>query len=206
MRTHSKLWLTAIMAAALFATAVGTASARNLSTSNSNIRADFRPLVFFNGEARLSCNVTIEGSFHYRTIVKSRLALVGYITRVTVDEANCRGGGLLAGARGRANRETLPWHISYEGFGGRLPLFDNVILLFHTDFTIFNIFLIRECRYGGNAVGFFERALNELRADETTGIPKTPESNGFCPANGFVQGRTRVTLLGTSTAVTVTLI
>src|SRR6185436_13652622 len=98
VHTRTKSWLTALTAAALLATAVGTAGARNLSISNSNIRADFRPLVFFNGEARFSCNVTIEGSFHYRTIVKSRLALVGYITRVTVDEANCRGAGLLAGA------------------------------------------------------------------------------------------------------------
>src|SRR6185436_3861009 len=181
-------------------------SARNLSTSNSNIRADFRPLVFFNGEARLTCDVTLEGSFHYRTIVKSRLSLVGYITRVDVNEAGCTGAGLLAGARARANRETLPWHISYEGFTGRLPNFDSTILLQHTDFTIFNIFLVGSCIYEGNARLFFDRALNELRVDETTGIPKTPGSPGACPASGAPGGRTRATLLGTSTPITVTLI
>jgi len=203
MRTRSKLCLTALMAAALFATAVGTASARNLSISNSNIRANFRPLIFFNGSNRLSCNVTIEGSFHYRTIVKSINALLGYITRVDVDEVNCAGTGLLEGATASANRETLPWHVTYLGFRGTLPLFERVLLGLHVDFNLNTG--VGVCRYAGTAQGSFVRAVSELEADRTVAIPKSAGSF-LCPASGNFEGRTRVTLLGTATAVTVTLI
>ena len=209
MKPTTSSWLTAILATALFATAVGAASARNLSISNQNIRAVFRPLIFSDGGAsnRLSCTVTIEGTFHYRTILKSVGALLGYITRAQVEEGTCAGAGLLAGARARVLTETLPWHITYRGFRGTLPNIERIILQINRPrLTFFNIPIIAECKYEGALQGFFLPATNELQADETFGIPRTAESNGACPTPGFFRGVTRVTLLGTTTPVTVTLI
>jgi hypothetical protein len=207
MRTRSKLWLTAVMATALFATAVGNASARNLSLSNQNIRAVFNPLVFApaEGGGRLSCAVTLEGSFHTRTFTKTVNSLVGYITRVNVQETLCAGEGSLAGASARADSETLPWHVRYAGFTGTLPNIARVILNLTSNFTLFNVRFLGECRYGGTARGFFVPASNELEADRATVIPRTG-GNVFCPGGGTFEGRTRVTLLGTTTPVTVTLI
>ena len=209
MKPRTSSWLTAILAAALLAAAVGTASARNLSISNQNIRAAFRELLFTDsgGSNRLYCPVTIEGTFHYRTIVKSIGALLGYITRVIVDEPNCAGAGLLAGARTRALTETLPWHITYRGFVGSLPNIERIILqVSRPRFTIYNIPIIRECKYEGTMQFFLLPATSELRADETFGVPRTAESNGACPANGFFSCVTRITLLGTTTPVSITLI
>jgi hypothetical protein len=208
MQIRSKLWLTAIMATALFATAVGNASARNLSISNQNIRAVFNPIISFpDPENRLSCPVTLEGSFHTRTITKTINSLVGYITRANIQEDRCAGSGILAGARIRWDTATLPWHVRYAGFTGTLPNIARIILNLAMSMTLYNIPFVGECRYGGTARYFFVPATNELEADRTTGIPRTGGSGGaFCPATKFFEGRTRVTLLGTTTPVSVTLI
>ena len=206
MHLTTKTWLTAILATAILATALGTASARNLSLSTTGTREVFSPLVFFNGEARLSCPVTMEGSFHYRTVAKTVGSLSGYITRLEVSEASCAGAGLLAGARARVLTETLPHHITYQGFRGTLPNIESIIFLFGTAFTLFNIALIRECSYSGTVQGFFFPATSEAEPDRTSGIPKTAGSSALCPNPGHFEGRSRVTALGTTTAVTVTLI
>ena len=113
MRTRSKLALIGLGAAMLMAFAIGTASARNLSISNQNIRMTFNNLELgAEGLATTTCHVTLEGSFHERTLVKTPETLVGFLTRVTT--GNCNNGVSVL-------RETLPWHIRYVGFSGRLP-------------------------------------------------------------------------------------
>jgi len=113
MRTCSKLALAGIGTTLLMALAVGPASARNLSVSNQNLRATFNNLEFtVEGVSTTTCRVTLEGSLHTRTIVKSAGTLVGYVTRIITGQ--CSNGVTIL-------TETLPWHVRYIGFSGRLP-------------------------------------------------------------------------------------
>src|SRR5689334_4686012 len=142
MRMSAKLGLTALIAALLLSAAISTASARNLSVSNQNIRVTWSRLEFRSPAVTVRCRVTLEGSFHRATIAKTRGTLVGAVTRADVDTANCTNA--------RATAEGLPWHITYEGFVGTLPRITEVLLLLRN--TLFNLGRVlgteTECRYG----------------------------------------------------------
>jgi len=73
--------------------------------------------------ATVRCPVTLEGSFHSKTTSKVAGQLVGYISRVTVGNASCTSG------HSTALTETLPWHITYEGFTGTLPRITEIHIL-----------------------------------------------------------------------------
>ena len=115
MRTRSKLLLAGLTVALAFGAFVSASSANRLTVSGRQWRASWNKLEFLGIFATISCHVTIEGSFHSRTISKVLEALIGYVSRVTVDSTNCTG------ASARAQTETLPWHIRYNGFTGTLP-------------------------------------------------------------------------------------
>jgi len=75
--------------------------------------------------AAVRCDVTLEGSYHYRVLQKTPEALVGYVTGATVRRP-CLGGEAWAfngierqGTTTLAN--SLPWHVRYESFSGSLP-------------------------------------------------------------------------------------
>src|SRR5690242_2745255 len=119
MRTSVKLGLTALVAAFVLSSAVGTASARNLSVSQESIRATWTSLEF-EGNIGIPerCQLTLEGSFHSRTVAKSLGALIGVITR-----------GALICTNGRDTVSRLPWHVTYEGFTGELPAIRTIRIL-----------------------------------------------------------------------------
>ncbi|HEX7289912.1 MAG TPA: hypothetical protein VF250_02185 [Conexibacter sp.] len=108
---------TTLTAIAVMALSIGSASARNFSVSNQNIRAVWtRRNLSEPFGVTTSCPVTLEGSLHSRTIAKVTYALIGYITRATVGPpASCVGGEatILGGS--------LPWHVRLLGFDGTLP-------------------------------------------------------------------------------------
>ncbi|HEX7289665.1 MAG TPA: hypothetical protein VF250_00945 [Conexibacter sp.] len=111
-----KLWkmvFATAAAAALLGVLVSGASARNLSTSNQQIRANFREVRFSGLFGTTVCQVTVEGSFHERTTAKVVGRLVGYITTVRL--------GPCATGTATVLSETLPWHVQYSGFTGTLP-------------------------------------------------------------------------------------
>jgi hypothetical protein len=212
MRLYTKLFLGALAATALFASLAGSASARNLSISNRNIRTVFAPLQFGSSELGLtiSCNVTLEGTFHSNTIAKVVNSLVGYITRATADTPNCREntGGT---ARALVRQETLPWHIRYVGFIGTLPNVRVRLQLINAGFRILGLPFGLTCNYLASPFGIVEGPavgsnINSgsafLRAEEA----QTFESGGFGCPNGRFFGRGAITLLGTTTAITVRLI
>ena len=134
MRTSVKLCFTALTAALLLASAIATTSARNLSISNQNFRVSWQELQFATNVLTITCHVTLEGSFHYRTFAKNVGRLIGYITRVAVRRP-CRNGeawaanGTEAHPRLGVLANTLPWHITYEGFEGTLPNITSILLL-----------------------------------------------------------------------------
>jgi hypothetical protein len=110
----SKLIFASLVAALVMALAANGASARNLSISHGELfNIIWRRLAFnASGFNVWECDVTFEGSFHYRTMAKIREALVGYVTRPTIN--NCNG-------RVTVLTTNLPWHIRYESFDGTLP-------------------------------------------------------------------------------------
>jgi hypothetical protein len=111
---YRKAMLTALVLGAALAMLAAPASARRLEFSNQTFRA-----VFPGGESienfNVNCPVTLEGSFHSRTMAKVSGALVGYVTRGVVGSASCSGG------RMRFLTERLPWHIRFQSFAGTLP-------------------------------------------------------------------------------------
>jgi len=113
MHKRSKLLLVGLASAMLLALAVSSASASRLSVNEQSWRVVWTPLSFSAGGNVVRCNVTLEGSFHYRTIVKSVGSLIGFITRAIAN--TCTGGSATV------LTNTLPWHVQYGGFTGTLP-------------------------------------------------------------------------------------
>ena len=191
----------AVIAVIALGLAATTASARTFSTSNQNIRAAFRNLEFeAEGTSTTTCRITLEGSFHSRTIAKVRGALIGYLTRVTTN--NCNAAVTIL-------TETLPWHIRYESFSGILP--NITLILIRTGPISFqyepglgtrclardeiDIRFIRIVPGGQLRFARIERQL----------LPLT----GFCPSSELALRSGEdglVTLLGNNTLITVTLI
>ena len=103
----------ALVATALFGALATSATARTFSISNQTWRAQFREvnlrLPFFTTR----CQITLEGSFHSRTIAKVMGSLVGYITTARLGPCASGSATILT--------ETLPWHVRYLAFSGTLP-------------------------------------------------------------------------------------
>jgi hypothetical protein len=108
-----KLLLVAAGASVLLGTLVSSASARNLSFSNQSIRASFREVIYNGPFGNISCQLTMEGSLHSRTMAKVSGSLIGYITRVRIGPCTTGTATILM--------ETVPWHMRYHGFSGTLP-------------------------------------------------------------------------------------
>jgi hypothetical protein len=187
--------LGALTAALVLASAISTASANRLSISSSTFRATWSPLTFGSnaggGGTQVICNVTLEGSFHYRTIVKVARSLIGFVTKARVTRP-CSGSGEAWAHNGIESNSlgtftsSLPWHVTYEGFEGRLPEITGVRLLLTPDFTIAVFGVL--CVYHSNAQGVVKLGRSgeatSLVPDAFFAVGKT--SGGFlCPGSGF---------------------
>jgi hypothetical protein len=213
MQRHIRLLLTGLAATAILAAAVGTASAGRFETSNQQIRVVWRSLELSNSVTPnvVRCAVTLEGSFHSRTIVKVRELLVGYITRANVQNNQCTGG------RATVLNETLPWHVTYQSFRGTLPRIETITLNLIRAGFIIEIPGVNNCKAITNVANPARGIINlvaatgvveGLRADETARIPLTNGPGGLACGlgNGSFSGTGAVTLLGTSNSITITLI
>ena len=200
-------WLAAILASSLLlALGITTASARNLSFSNQTIRVAWSS-VEFTSSVIVRCRLTLEGSFHTRTITKVVRSLIGSITRATMDEANCTNGN------GRARTETLPWHLTYEGFTGTLPNIDSifaVISRFRLNMTVPGLCT---ADYGIATDNITGQAVVGGGSEFTTLTPVTGRNRvtlhsggAFCPGSAAFGGTGNVTILNSTTRVRITLI
>jgi hypothetical protein len=208
MRSRSKLLLTALTAALVMAATVGTASARNLELAEAEdqrFTATWTPLEFtaLGGFIRVRCNVTLRGSFHYRTFAKTR-SLVGYVTSAALTRT-CTGGEafILNGTERLPNGTTpatsLPWHVLYDSFTGTLPRITGVRLaLVGASFLL--IALGNECLYRSTSTEPAFGIVNvttatgvaaSLTADNNSSIPLNVTLAGSCPASGRFAGTTR---------------
>ena len=127
MRTRSKLLLTSLIAAIALASAIATATASVFEISHLDFRATWATLTFRNDiGTTIICPVTLEGSFHRHGILnKVPRSRIGAITNADVRDSSCTE----AGAGATVLKETLPWHLQYNGFTGILPNIGTVRLL-----------------------------------------------------------------------------
>ncbi len=182
MRHTGKLILVALCAAAVLGITVSSASANNLRTNEHGWRVLWSSLEFnlpaFGITVR--CPVTLEGSFHEETIRKVLGTLIGYVTTAIVNNAGCIGG------RATALTERLPWHITYEGFAGRLPEITEIKLL-----MVRPAFRIESA--GTSCLSEPANLLGIIRGGRENGNFKpetlTPEAEEF--ACGLLRGRFR---------------
>jgi len=210
MRISAKLGLTALVAALLLAAAVGAAGARSLSVSSQTIRATWSRLEF-NEEAiglSLRCPVTLEASFHSRTIAKVSRALIGAITRASFFTERCTGGSF-------RSKPPFPWHLTYESFTGTLPNITSVRLLLARFRFLFIIPGLATCEYGTSTDNMIFSAALNASGEITSLAPvagsnrahKTEPSTAFCPNElGIVGAEGVVTALNSTARIRLTLI
>ena len=116
MSKYARTLLALVAATVLLSALVSSASAGRLSTTSRNVRATWASMEFIEPlGTTVRCPVTLEGSFHSATMAKVVDALVGHISRATLNNAVCSGG------TGTILQASLPWHIRYVGFMGTLP-------------------------------------------------------------------------------------
>jgi hypothetical protein len=213
MRTRTRILLGALMAALVLASAVSTASANRLELSNQRIRVTWtgaNSLTFSGGGASVVCEVTIEGSFHSRTLSKVSGQLVGYITSAMVKHPCIENEGwALNGTenQGEAPVTTLPWHILYISFRGPLPRIERIRLsLVNTGFLV-RVFGVG-CLYKSTAARplFGDITVSEtgqatfLNPDPTVQVPKFSGSF-LCPNEGELSGAGAIRLQGSTTTL-----
>ena len=186
-----------VAATVLLGALAATASAARLSSSSQTIRATFREVRFTGGFGTTSCALTVEGSFHSRTIAKVVGSLTGAITRATLG-ACAQGSATILTA-------SLPWGTRYESFTGTLPSITSIqAAATGPEFSIREpVFGITCLVAGGTLRGIFNREAGG--ALTTTAVNGTVATN--CGASGTLSGTSNsTTVLGAATRITVTLI
>ncbi len=222
MRTSAKLVLTALTAALVLASALSTASARTLSITESGFRITWSSLEFGSSTTTIRCRVTLEGTFHSRTIAKVARSLIGYINLANVAHP-CTGGeawadnGREAEPLGTAPNK-LPFHLTYESFGGTLPRITELnVLLRNASFVIQSSFIGIACRarYGrpednilGHGSVAADGTLGSIVPDGTVNRSSRADQllGSVCPTTGTFAGASNAPTTPGGGAIRVTLI
>jgi hypothetical protein len=214
MRTSGRLLLAGLTGALALAAAVGTASARQLQFSSQTIRTAMTLRLEAGITATSVCPVTLEGSFHSRIISKLSGDLIGYITSAATEKARCTSQRSLFFAQpdSTPENESLPWHIRYDSFTGTLPRITGIRLqLIGLKLKI----LLTSCEFQSSTarpayllmtVAAETGRIEAIRFLEESSIPRIPIT-GSCPqATAILAGRELLTVLGTTTSITVSLV
>ncbi len=204
--------LTTVM---VLAGAISTASARRFEISNQLIRTAWISLRFAErtatGGGEVRCPITIEGSFHSKTISKVCGQLIGLISRAIAPRANCTFNN---GAEGfELLPASLPWRLLYINFVGVLPRiggFITKVIRVSARLSIFGVSCLYESTNASPLFGSTE--LNEATGTVTGyrflsehSIPKH-EGGLLCPGSGILEGTGAVTQLGSSVAIDMKLV
>jgi hypothetical protein len=214
MTKPNRLIIASLVAATALAAAVGSANARRLALSENHILSHFREMTFEGGiGAPVVCAMSLEGSFHSRTLEKVVRSLVGYVTEVRIQRP-CRGGEawVLTAQEGRA--ESLPWHLLYERFIGALPNITGIELTLDNGAFLISIPGVCQCLYRATTTSPMRGIVNREaggkltgdRVNEATRIPLSATLSGLCPSSSILSG---VAIIGAQVGyreVTVTLV
>jgi hypothetical protein len=210
-----RIILGTLVAVAALACCVGGASARRLNLSAQTFRVtwqEWTPEIGY-GELtiRVSCPVTLEGSFHSRTIAKTVGTLLGYFTRATIGEAACRSREWPE-ARLRLLAETLPWHVRYRSFSGLLPNITAVAFdVVSPAIRVTGLPFSGSCLYRATAAAplgdQFDLTAGGVASYRTGGFIPLAEGNFLCAETAYLSGSGgTVTVQGGASRITVTLI
>jgi hypothetical protein len=117
MRPLTKTLMVTLAVAVTVSVWFAQASARNLRVSEQRFEIVFSPLEFRLPGGTVRCRFIFLGEFHALTFAKVLNSLIGLIRHVTPPrpEEPCTGG------TATVLQETLPWHLTYQGFAGVLP-------------------------------------------------------------------------------------
>jgi hypothetical protein len=205
-----RITATTLAAVLLLAVSVASASANKLSISGQSFRMAWTSMQISGEELeeeRTTCGVTLEGSFHSRTVAKVAGALIGYITRATA--GNCTVG------EATMLTETLPWHVMYESFTGTLPAITSA----RFGITGLTMLIVggplRRCLYrfppaapGGVIANLTGGAVTSIRIDEARRheLFESRLTIRMCRPRLGAQGSGTMTTPGTTTKLTITLI
>lgn len=225
MLRSSKLVLAALIAVCVLAAIVANTSARRLEISPAErglriVWPSYKVLVGWESfEVIVACPVTLEGSLHSRTLSKVCGALVGYITRATVNEGACRASyePEMTGTPAKSHflAETLPWHVRYESFTGTLPSIASVTFqVVGAALRVYELPLGESCLYRSTAAAPMRYLLERGMAGEVTGLTNEesrliPNSEGSpqCSTRGLgYSGTGTVSVLGTTTGISLRLV
>ncbi|MGB2709981.1 MAG: hypothetical protein WBC33_00570 [Conexibacter sp.] len=186
--------MTALAALFVIAAVAGAASANRaielipLERTLERVREDVRALTFTEteGAASVICEVLRTVSLH-RTISKVTGSLAGTVREVRVQ--NCTGGTV------RVLVETLPWHLRFISFTGRLPFPDTIRFRRLAIAALVEAFfgLVR-CLYRGDYEAIARIEVDRYigkRFDERVSIPLAVALGGStCPRSIIARGET----------------
>jgi hypothetical protein len=228
MLRRTRIALATPVATLVLCAAVGSATARRFELSSTTFRITWPELhaefVYLETNQRMSikCPVTVEGSFHSRTLSKVSGSLIGYVMRESVNEAACIAKSLtlefegIREAPSSAKLQLLPeaWHIRYTSFSGILPTITQIRVLFSGFALRAYELTLGTCLYRSTAASpvawLFdlnaEHAVTRIKAEEAG--PFTPFSEGsfFCGERVLVEGAGTVTQQGIARAITMRLV
>jgi hypothetical protein len=223
MRTRTRILFGALVAAVVVAGGVGTASARRLALDEERghgFRATWEggnSLTLESGPNKAICEVTLEGSFHSRTLSKVCGQLIGYVTTARMRHP-CTGGEAwwLNGVEvleGVTVANTLPWHVQYNSFAGTLPRITRVRIAIVNQSVLVKILNVK-CLYRSTQAHpqFYDLLLNEMGAAaqiQALPEPQIPFNSGevLCPAEIALNGTGALRIQGgVSVAITIRLV
>ncbi len=223
LRTSAKWFMVMTAAALLFSSLAGNAAARSLSSQEQSFSVTWNSVEFGSSAATIRCRLTLEGSFHSRTIAKIARSLIGYVTRAIVGRP-CTGGeawsdnGAESEPLGTAPNK-LPFHLTYESFSGTLPAIAEVnFLLRDLSVVIQSSFIGIACRarYGRPEDNVIEHGAREASGGITSlGVDATVNRisrvdqlvGSVCPVTGAFRGTSNApSALGSGGLIRISLI
>jgi hypothetical protein len=204
MNKYGKRLFAVLTAVAMLSLAAGTAGANNLRTSEREAEILFATLTMTSdlGGIRVVCEVEVLGRFHESTIRKVERTLIGYVNHAVA--RRCSEGGATV------TQASLPWHMTYETFAGRLPnITQTNLLLRGAEFEIEAGSI--SCHTEGRNVN--QRLHMAVSGGVVTGVEiRTSDAafplSGLCAFGGraHFQGNGRVGNLALTANITLTLI
>jgi hypothetical protein len=211
MGTRARLTRVSLTIMVTLTALASSASANRFEISNQGIRFTWAALRWSPQIAlglELICPVTMEGTFHSRTMAKEFERLVGYITRAIVNRSACSFTAPVSGFAFQA--ESLPWHIRYDTFEGLLPATPRVMYrMVLVGFIVEVEGGVGNCLYKSTVArpsrGWFERNTTTGQATNyaMSNSAKMPRFSGsiLCPESGIFEEIAQVRLLGSATTL-----
>ena len=215
MRPRSRIALAALIAALGLTAVAASASANSLEFNDNGFLFRWEPtnrLLFNAFGFSAQCEWRMKGSFHSTQIAKTAGNLIGRVTESRIRQS-CEGnrGFILNAHMGESAPNTLPWHLKYRAFGGRLPTITSITLEV-VGLSVLIETALGNCLYRTTVeepfafIGTIEAGgdFTAIRADESSTIEG---SGGICqPLTPFGTGREITTLRSKSIVLNVRLI